>query len=165
LGLNQKPIPFKMRLVLATLIVFLISAISLTSQARQSEPERVKAVIEQLFDGMRKSNSTKVSATFTEEAIMQTVVKDENNEVQIRSGNLQAFLNAIGSEKEEIWDERISGYDINIDGELATVWTPYQFYVGDEFSHCGVNSFQLVKKDGDWKIFFIVDTRRQDNCV
>lgn len=41
----------------------------------------------------------------------------------------------------------------------------FEFYIGDKFSHCGVNSFQLVKKDGDWKIFFIVDTSRQSNCV
>ncbi|MEX0722492.1 MAG: nuclear transport factor 2 family protein [Gracilimonas sp.] len=153
-----------MRLFLTILTVLFITATFFSAEAQQNEPERVQAVIEQLFDGMRESDSTKVSAAFTKDAIMQTVVENEAGEVQIRSGNLQAFLNAIGTEKEEIWDERISAYDINIDGELATVWTPYQFYVGDEFSHCGVNSFQLIKKNGSWQIFFIVDTRRQDNC-
>ena len=50
---------------------------------------------------------------------------------------------------------------IKIDGALASVWTPYKFYSGATFSHCGANSFQLVKIDGAWKIQYIIDTRRK----
>ena len=45
---------------------------------------------------------------------------------------------------------------------MANAWTPYQFWFNDQFSHCGVNSFQLIKVDNTWKIFFLVDTRRKD---
>jgi hypothetical protein len=51
-----------------------------------------------------------------------------------------------------------------IDGNLASVWTDYKFYIGEKFSHCGVNSFQLFKGDDGWKIIYIIDTRRKDNC-
>jgi hypothetical protein len=36
-------------------------------------------------------------------------------------------------------------YEVQIDDNLAAVWTEYEFYVGKNFSHCGVNAFQLVK--------------------
>ncbi|MAL17131.1 MAG: hypothetical protein CL670_05965 [Balneola sp.] len=135
------------------------------TKAQTQDVKDVQATIEQLFDGMRASDSSMVADAFTKDAIMKRVASNQTGEVIVNTGNLASFLNAIGSPKEEIWDERIGSYDINIDGNLATVWTPFEFYRGDTFSHCGVNSFQLVKKDGDWKIFFIVDTSRQTNCV
>ncbi len=150
--------------------LFLIAAALLlivpeSVNAQTQDVKDVQATIEQLFDGMRASDSAMVADTFTKDAIMRRVATNPEGEVVVNTGNLASFLNAIGSPKEQVWDERIGSYDINIDGNLATVWTPFEFYIGDKFSHCGVNSFQLVKKDGDWKIFFIVDTSRQSNCV
>lgn len=54
--------------------------------------------------------------------------------------------------------------NILIDGNLASVWTDYKFYIDDQFSHCGVNSFQLFKGKDGWKVIYIIDTRRKENC-
>jgi hypothetical protein len=48
---------------------------------------------------------------------------------------------------------------------MASVWAPYKFYLGDKFSHCGVDVFQLMKTGDGWKIIYIVDTRRKGDCV
>ena len=61
-------------------------------------------------------------------------------------------------------DERISFETVKVDGDLAIAWTPYKFYLGDQFSHCGVNSFQLVKLEGVWRIQYLIDTRRRQGC-
>ena len=53
---------------------------------------------------------------------------------------------------------------IKIDGNLASVWTPSEFYYNGNFSHCGANSFQLFNNNGKWQIIYIVDMRRRDNC-
>ena len=60
------------------------------------------------------------------------------------------------------FEEKLLSFDIKIDGNMANAWTPYEFWFNDQFSHCGVNSFQLIKVDNAWKIFFLVDTRRKD---
>lgn len=143
----------------------LLLAVPESAKAQTQDVKDVQAAIEQLFDGMRASDSAMVADVFTKDAIMKRVAINQEGEVIVNNGNLDSFLNAVGSPKEEVWDERIGSYDINIDGNLATVWTPFEFYIGDRFSHCGVNSFQLVKKEGEWKIFFIVDTNRRSNCV
>ena len=49
--------------------------------------------------------------------------------------------------KERYWDALIVS-----DGNIASVWAPYDFYLNDKFSHCGVDLFYLVKEGGAWKI-------------
>jgi hypothetical protein len=56
-------------------------------------------------------------------------------------------------------------YDIKIDDNMAIAWTPYEFYITDKFSHCGVNVFTLIKTEQGWKIAGIIDTRRKEKCV
>jgi hypothetical protein len=35
---------------------------------------------------------------------------------------------------------------------MAVFWAPYDFYIDGEFSHCGVDVFDLIKLDGQWKL-------------
>lgn len=130
----------------------------------QSEEAEVKAVITSLFNGMRAKNADQIGAVFSENAIMQTIEATGETGV-VKSGSVAEFVKGIGNLPTEVkLDERITDYQINIDGPMATAWTPYEFYFNDEFSHCGVNSFQLVKMADGWKIVYIIDTRRKDGC-
>jgi hypothetical protein len=149
------------------LIIFLlVLGTSEVINAQNNADERaILSNINTLFDGMRTSDSSMVSSVFLSNASMQTVVEDENGISQLRSGSLPQFLKAVGTPKYTIWDERTANVEIKIDGALAMAWVPYSFYAGDRFSHCGVNQLQFIKKDGTWKIFTIVDTRRPTNCI
>ena len=69
------------------------------------------------------------------------------------------FLQSIGKQTTNALDERIEFGSINIDPLMATVWTPYTFYYKGNYSHKGVNSFQLVKLKEGWKIQYLIDTR------
>jgi len=130
----------------------------------QSEEREIQAVIQSLFDAMRAKNAEQVAAAFSADAIMQTIVtKPEGNTVGTNS--VGDFAKRIGSTPAETQlDERISEYQIKVDGAMATAWTPYRFYLNGNFSHCGVNSFQLVKMGEGWKIVYIIDTRRKEPC-
>lgn len=154
-----------MKNILKIIPVLILSFIPMITQAQSAQAEDVQAVIEQLFEGMQKSDSSLVAATFKKDAIMQTIVKSPKGEVRVGGSRLSDFLKSIHQAKAGILNEKIGSYQIKVDGELASAWTPYEFYVGEEFSHCGVNSFQLVNDGEGWKIFHIVDTRRKDNCV
>ena len=61
--------------------------------------------------------------------------------------------------KERSWDETVL-----IQGNIAVVWTPYDFHVDGEFSHCGIDSFQLIKQDGQWLISNSSWTLETENC-
>lgn len=133
------------------------------SYAQNSEESAVKEAVNRLFTGMKSGDSTLTRAAFAPNAIMQTIVNKEG-EITVRAESVSDFIKVIATPHKEIYDERIVFTKILIDVALASVWTDYKFYVGEKFSHCGVNSFQLVKGDKGWQIVYIIDTRRKDRC-
>lgn len=145
--------------------IFLITCFFIIKiNAQQKELELVKNTISTMFLGMKNSDSVLVKSCFTDSAILQTI-SNKNNIVEIKNENISKFLQTISSLPKGFADERISFKNIKIDNDLASVWTPYQFFANGKFSHCGVNSFQLVKLKGLWKIQYIIDTRRKENCL
>ena len=130
----------------------------------QTDEGAIKRTVNNLFDGMKKADTTLIRSAFSTEPFLQTVLMNKDSKTVVRSEVLDSFLVAIGKPHSEIYDERITYDVIRIDGDLAIVWAPYKFYLGDKFSHCGVDSFQLVKIDGEWKIQYLIDTRRRQNC-
>lgn len=129
-----------------------------------AEEEAIKKTISNLFTGMRNADSSMVRSAFNQGAILQTIGKTKDGNGVVRSSDLNAFIASIAKPHPEIYDERIVFTKILIDDQLASVWTDYQFYIGDKFSHCGVNSFQLVKVNDSWKIVYLIDTRRKEKC-
>jgi len=156
-------VKYNMKNILVVILTFLM--IGLQKQAMAQTPEmEVQKVIEQLFDAMRAKDGAAAGAVFLETAPMQTVVAGENGST-LRSNSVADFVNRIATTPEDVnLDERILDYQIKVDGDLAAAWTPYEFYVNDQFSHCGVNSVQLVRTAEGWKISYIIDTRRKEGC-
>lgn len=126
--------------------------------AQLTEKALVKETVEKLFAGMKNADAEMIKSTFTEIVIMQTIMKDGS----VKNENAQDFITSVSNLPKGDADERITFEAIHIDGNLASVFTPYEFYFKGKFSHCGANSFQLVKQNNVWKIQYLIDTRRKD---
>jgi hypothetical protein len=133
------------------------------SFAQGDEESAIKKAVNNLFIGMKTSDSTLTRAAFASGAVMQTI-STKDGKVNVRTESVSDFVKFIGTPHKEKFDERIVFTKILIDGPLASVWTDYKFYLDEKFSHCGVNSFQLVKGDKGWQIVYIIDTRRKEGC-
>lgn len=146
------------------ILAFLVTIIVQLGSFAQSPEKEVEAVIRSLFEGMKNKDPELVKAAFSESALMQTVqAKPEGS--TLGSNSVADFVNRIATTPAEtVLDEQILDYQIKVDGTMASAWTPYKFFVNGNFSHCGVNSFQLVKMAEGWKIVYIIDTRRKENC-
>lgn len=120
----------------------------------------IEKPIRNLFLGMKNADPELVKTVFTENAILQTITKDGT----VKSDTIQAFIDSVSKFAKDELDERILVEGIHTDGNLASVFTPYSFYLKGKLSHCGANSFQLVKQNNEWKIQYIIDTRRKDLC-
>lgn len=140
--------------------IFFLLISSFSFAQNTSEKEIVKP-IENLFNAMKSADSLGVKNVFSSSAMMQTFNK--NNE--IRTDKVEDFAKQVGASQAGDLDERFTISKILVDGNMASVWVPYQFYYKGNFSHCGVNSFQLAKINNEWKIQYIIDTRRKDNCT
>lgn len=64
----------------------------------------------------------------------------------------------------ERFEEIMPDPTIAIDGDIAMVWGRYVFKVDGAISHCGVDHFDLVRRDGVWKIVNITWTQRTTGC-
>lgn len=145
----------------------LLIGLSLTSTllfAQKEDEEAVKKAVLTLFDGMRASDADIIKKVFVEAPDMYTVAKNKEGKTILRKGDFENFLKSVGTPHEKMYDEPIWNTEVKIDGDLAYVWTDYAFYLGKDFSHCGVDAFSLVKQDNQWKIFHLTDTRRKDDC-
>ena len=143
-----------MNKVLALFLIF--GSLSFAQQTSNSEIEKP---IRNLFLAMKNADSELLKTVFADSAILQTITKDG-----VKTENITDFVSSISKMKKDDLDERISIEGIHTDGNLASVFTPYSFHFKGKLSHCGANSFQLVKQNGDWKIQYLIDTRRKDNC-
>lgn len=149
---------------LSLAIVLAISTIQIAAAQVKSEEEAVKNTINQLFEGMRDSDTTMVRKAFAIKNTMQTIARTKDGKFVVSTESLNNFIKSVGTPHSEKYDERIVFTKVLIDANLASVWTDYKFYIGDKFSHCGVNSFQLFKGEDGWKIIYLIDTRRKENC-
>lgn len=132
-----------------------------TSPPTDSAAQAVRATIDALFDGMRAGDSTAVRAVFHSDARLHTALGPADT-AAVRATPVDAFVKAVGEPHERVWDERTWDVEVQVDGPLASAWVPYAFYLGDDLSHCGVNTVQLVKRADGWRILQLTDTRRQD---
>ncbi len=135
----------------------------------QADPPNLEAqvmsVVNGLFDAMRAADSAAVRAAFHPGLEKMASSQQQPDGVPVvKFGNLTGFAEAVGGASPGDLDERIGEADIRIDDNLATVFTPYAFYLKGQLSHCGVNVFQIARTGYEWKIVGLADTRRWQGC-
>ena len=146
-------------------ISFLIALSFYATCTAQNNDAEIREVIDKLFKGMKSGDSAMVRSVFLRDNSFSTISKNSRDSVIVRSdGNAEGFIKAVGTAHKEIWDERIYDVVIKTDGPMAIVWAPYKFFLGDTFSHCGVNVFTIIQTANGWKIKEITDTRRKTDC-
>lgn len=146
------------------LFVLLLGFFVFSGVQAQTTEDSVKTVINQLFTGMKNADAAMLKRCFADTAIMQTIAVNKEGKTIIRNEKVSEFIDFVGKQAKDDADERIEFGSVQIDGGLASVWTPYKFYYKGKFSHCGANSFQLVRFQGEWKIQYLIDTRRRQGC-
>ena len=127
------------------------------------EEQRVLAVVQQLFDGMRSKDTAKMRATLHPQARMVSPgMRDGAPSVTVEGPD--GWLGSVARSADGPLDERTRNPVVHVDGALASVWMDYTFYVGERLNHCGVDTFHLVRTADGWRIIDIADTRRRENC-
>lgn len=126
---------------------------------------KAKQIIDIFFDGFHNADSVKMKSVMADVVTMQSVFTSENEGDVIRTVDMDKFVVSVATRPEnQKWEERLLDYSIQIDGNLVHVWTPYEFWYNDSFSHCGANSFTIAKTIDGWKIVHVIDSRRKSDC-
>ena len=142
----------KALLTLIFLTFFMSNAFAQTS--RNEDIKAASEVPDRLFAAMRAKNFEDIRAAFTPEGQLVAIDKprDGKGVSKTRVFTAETFAKAISEAKGAEFIEKMPNKDVRITGDLAIVAGRYTFYVGEKFSHCGTNTFNLVRTEAGWRI-------------
>jgi hypothetical protein len=137
-------------------LCLLISAARLLSAADNAGPT---GLAQRLFDAMAAHDGTGARALFTPDANLVAVAPDG----KVTVTPIEKWTDRLSSSKDK-WLERMWSPQVQEHNAIATVWGQYDFHVNGKFTHCGIDTFTLVKTNGEWRIASLVFTRETSGC-
>lgn len=144
----------------AFLLATALSPIEAQAPAAGNAEQEVRAVVTRMFDAMRARDTATMRTVFDSGArLIGTTNRNGTPVVEVTP--IGTFIGIVATAAPgQLLDERLMNTEVKVSDNLASVWTDYKFYVGERFSHCGVDNFQLAKGADGWKIVALADTRR-----
>jgi hypothetical protein len=118
------------------------------------------ATVQQVFDGMSRHDADGLRAIFTPGATLVSLRADGT----LATTPIEKFAERIGSSKDALL-ERMWNPQVLERGAIAVVWAPYDFHSNGKFSHCGIDTVNLLKVAGVWKVTGITYTTETTGCA
>jgi len=143
------------------LVIALMGAAS-PWRAQGQDEAGARAAVAQMFEGMRTANSDMVRSVFAADARF-AILDGSEGPASVRVQSVDGWISSIGT-SDGRWNEQVYDLDVRVDGDMASVWAPYTFYLDGVVSHCGINSIELLRDAGGWKVTQLSDTRRTEDC-
>ena len=145
------------KLLLSVILLLAVCTLGAAQTASKNDAggeAAAAAVANKLFEAMRAKNAEAIRALFTPEGQLVAIDKPRTGDglSKTRVFNADAFAKMISEAKAPEFIERMPQPEVKIFGDMALVFGRYTFHVGDKFSHCGTNSFHLVRTADGWKI-------------
>ena len=100
------------------LILLILSVFTTQHSFAQNEEDSIKRVVQTLFVAMKNADASMLVNTFSDSAILQTIVTDKDGMVKLRNEHVKNFIDFISKEEKGKADERIAFETIKIDGPL-----------------------------------------------
>ncbi len=138
----------------------MLLASGLLFQTSASEEQSVAVVVDNLFAAMSKHDASAARALFIPEAMLFEV-KADGSAVAIP---YEKWVQALGTSK-DAWLERTWNSKVLVHGSVAIFWANYDFHLNGKLSHCGIDSFNLLKTAAGWRIASISDTHEVAACA
>jgi hypothetical protein len=125
----------------------------------QSIAQTPLQTVQRLFDAMSTHDAAAARQLFTTDAMLLSVRPDGT----AAALPYEKWLDRWAGNK-DVWLERIWNPTVLEHGPIAVLWAEYDFHLNGKFTHCGVDSFNLLKTSTGWKIAAISDTRETSGC-
>lgn len=153
---------FAMRSRVAAIAVAAMALAAPDPASAQDTKAEVVGVIKGMFDALARGDTAAMRGYFVAEGRV-TQTGTQQGKPFYRVNPIDAFLKSIGGAVAQgrKLEEKIAEPTVTIEDNLAHVWSRYDFFVDGAKSHCGVDSYHLVRTADGWKLLDIVDTQRR----
>jgi len=139
--------------------LFIIS-LMLCAQGIFAQEAEIKKTIQTFFEGLQERDTLKMQSVSYKNLILESIT-EHKGQGKLDFETADEYYKQVARIPQTMKiEEKILTYKIQVDGTMANVWAPYEFYANGKLSHSGVNSFQLFNDRGNWTIIYIIDTRR-----
>jgi hypothetical protein len=149
------------RIAVPLLLVFARASSAQTLTSHKDSADVVNTV-QRMFTAMLQHDTTTLRAVMLP-GTRFVVANNDTTPLMPRIQIDSAFIRQIGASKQQL-SERMFGPTVHVDGNLAIVWTPYDFHVDGKWSHCGTDTFTLVQTPDGWKVSALAYTVQRKNC-
>lgn len=146
-------------------LIFLISVFSppVVAQEPNSGPEKEVAEVANTFlSALSAADTATLSGLLAPQAMIYSV-REGTPEPSIGAVSRAAFLESLGGEDQELL-ERMWNPTVQVQDRVAMVWTPYDFHLNGEFSHCGIDVFTMLKGAEGWQVASITYNVVREGC-
>jgi len=137
--------------------LFLFDCLSLA--AADPEEKAVVDTVQKMFDGMTAHNAESIKSVMTPDARAVGIRDGKMGTPRSRDELAQGIAGGQTPILERMWNPQVL-----VRGKIANVWTEYDFHNNGKFSHCGIDTFLLLKTDEGWKIFSLTYTMETQGC-
>ena len=135
-------------------LVLILFCSSLLNAQNAADEDAAIAVVNQLFAAMKAKNAEQIRSVFSPEGQLVAIDKprDGNGISKTRVLTGEAFATMIAGNKGADYVEVMPSPEARVTGDMAVVSGRYTFHLGEKLSHCGTNTFNLVRTETGWKI-------------
>ena len=127
------------------------------------EHAAVMASVERVFAAINSNDSKALQEIAIPEGmnISLRYQPDGNSNIRIKSNSRDA---ADTSAEKRKFTEKYWNPTVLIHNGVAMFWAPYSFDIDGKRSHCGVDQFDFIKVDGQWKLASSMWTVEPNGC-
>lgn len=150
-----------LRLVLLSLLI------TGNAHAANTDRETILALMEQAFAAVASRDPDDMRAIQLAEGTsisFRTKADGNPGELEMRIATNEAIAAGDSDDGRKLMERWTGEPSVMIRGPIAEVWGEYEFRIDGKFSHCGIDSVQLAKVAGVWKIANWMWTVERDDC-
>ena len=123
----------------------------------------VMVPIDAMFSGLAARDGAKILAQTRSEGGATLVAEKPDGTRMIKHESWADFAGGIKPGPEQ-YREKLLDPAVEIDGDIAMVWSRYVFTIDDKPHHCGVDHFDLIRENGAWKVLNVTWSQRTTGC-
>ena len=149
--------------------IFIVSTASILGQmfpALASEvllPEdEIMITVDRFFEAINASDTNTMQEVLLPTAVFSSIMVQADGTTNVSNNLVSSFFDSINDGPkivERYWDPILL-----VNGPIAVFFAPYDMHVGGQYSHCGIDNFDLIKVEDQWRIQSIRATIKTFDC-
>jgi hypothetical protein len=154
---RQLELPLAMLRTLMCLVPLALTGVAAEAQTADAENRAVIAVADSVLAAVTTNDTTTLARLILDSAVVGGAgLRDGVERLSLRSFAL--YVHRSGPPD---FTERGFDATAHVQDRVAQVWMPYDLYIGSKWSHCGDDTFTLMKQGGRWRVAALIYTIEQ----